>query len=264
MPRGWLHKFKASYRDSLEHWRDSDGTIYRMERWRLRIMTYKPNLEFLASAFDDDPSVKKRGDLFFLASSLLDDCDDLSQAMDTGVKLLELMYGLARLESDLQGRASYGIYASRAPKTTGPRDADTVDALVHVNHGLQQPALRNPIVRELLFAPQNFLQAQSDSKVEEVFRLISRFELDWVNLYRVLEHIQGDVGGDIWRSDWASRRDINRFNHTANSYVTTGDFARHGPKPFQPPSDPLTLEEAQSLILGVVKRWVHSRRSDTA
>ena len=79
-----------------------------------------------------------------------------------------------------------------------------------------------------------------------------------MNLYRILDFVRHAKGGieGIVTSGYATKRELNRFTHTANSHDATGDDSRHGALNHQPPKDPMTLEEARTLIRSVVKQWL--------
>src|SRR5262245_12013504 len=77
----------------------------------------------------------------------------------------------------------------------------------------------------------------------------------WANLYKALEVVQDEIGGDIHRKGWASKRELDRFTQTANSTSAVGRDARHAKRRFTPPKRPMSLEEADELIRNVLMRW---------
>jgi hypothetical protein len=101
-----------------------------------------------------------------------------------------------------------------------------------------------------------------DKVVADVLRLVALKPLDWVNLYRILEIIGHDVGGrhGISGHRWATEAALDRFRHTANSRAAIGDEARHGKESTQPPSDPMTLPEARSLIETILHNWMRAKK----
>jgi hypothetical protein len=103
--------------------------------------------------------------------------------------------------------------------------------------------------------------AQSNENVAKVLRLLSKGDYDWVNLYRIFEVIEGDVGGisQIIQEAWATEPAIKRFKHTANSVGAIGDDARHGKETTQPPKNPMTISETKSLIETILHNWLRSK-----
>jgi hypothetical protein len=49
------------------------------------------------------------------------------------------------------------------------------------------------------------------------------------------------------------------FRRTANSFEAVGLDARHGVEQNQPPSTPMDLSEARSLITTLVHAWLRSK-----
>src|SRR6266849_8946952 len=79
----------------------------------------------------------------------------------------------------------------------------------------------------------------------------------WVELYRLYEVIESDIGRPvIVANGWVSDRDIGRFKHTANSVEAAGDEARHGKEETDPPARPLSLAEARTLIDRLLSGWL--------
>ena len=105
--------------------------------------------------------------------------------------------------------------------------------------------------------------AQGDENVAKVLRLLGNVGYDWVNLYRIYEVMEEDVGGisKITQEGWATETAIRRFKHTGNSVGAIGDEARHGIETTQPPKNPMTFSEAKSLIETIVHNWLRSKVS---
>ena len=86
--------------------------------------------------------------------------------------------------------------------------------------------------------------------------------LDWVDLYRIYEVIESDMGRSvILAKRWATNADIKLFKHTANSVAATGDQARHGKETSTPPVKPLTLSEARALVDTLLRAWLAHKAS---
>jgi hypothetical protein len=85
--------------------------------------------------------------------------------------------------------------------------------------------------------------ALADPSVAKVLRLQS-LPIDWVNLYRILEVIQADVGGSkpIRDNGWATKTALDRFEHSTNDPSTSGDQSRHGHRNIKPPANPMHFE----------------------
>lgn len=70
--------------------------------------------------------------------------------------------------------------------------------------------------------------ATKDATVSRALRLFGSDVHDWVNLYRIYEIIESDMGGLIAMINlgWTSKLRVSNFKHTANSVSAAGDEAR--------------------------------------
>ena len=86
-------------------------------------------------------------------------------------------------------------------------------------------------------------------------------EDSWINLYKVYEIIEEDVGkvkkcSRIVNNGWATKSDISRFKQTAQSRAVLGDYARHAADKYKPPARPMSLSEAKSLVRNILMKWL--------
>ena len=99
--------------------------------------------------------------------------------------------------------------------------------------------------------------AESSDDVARVLQFFKGGEHDWGKLYNILEIIEASVGHNgITNMGWATKGQLKRFRHTANSPQAAGAAARHGHERTQPPPKPMTLNEAQELIRLVARQWL--------
>jgi hypothetical protein len=77
-------------------------------------------------------------------------------------------------------------------------------------------------------------------------------------LYVVLEDAIDELGGSSGiQAAGVSWEEVKRFKQTANSHETLGEDARHGAsKEIQPPDDPMSIEEARTMIDQIVDHWI--------
>ena len=102
-----------------------------------------------------------------------------------------------------------------------------------------------------------------DSKAE-VLNYLKAESTEMANLYKIYEIIRANVGSDKSMRDngWASMSQFKSFRTTANSPHAMGYKARHGVWREQLPKNPMSLNEAESLILHLVKCWFDSKITD--
>jgi hypothetical protein len=97
--------------------------------------------------------------------------------------------------------------------------------------------------------------AEEDEIVKNVFRQITEFEHNWINLYKVYEIVNKDAGKKKIEQ-WITKDKISQFTHTANSQSAIGDDARHGVDKHTPPKEPMSLYEADALIMTLLQKWL--------
>ncbi len=104
--------------------------------------------------------------------------------------------------------------------------------------------------------------AASDENVKKALRLLGSGDLSWVDLNRIWEVVEGDVGGEheLKKKNWVPRVKLDLFGRNANSSAAVGDAARHGRQSGEPPKEPMDLYEAQALIKTLVKKWLESKK----
>lgn len=93
--------------------------------------------------------------------------------------------------------------------------------------------------------------ALKDRAVAKALRLSSR-ELDWVNLCRIHEVMQEDIGG-------MSKGDFSALTGSANNSSVSGDLARHGDIKCDTPKKTITLAKAQHLIKQTMRKWIQDK-----
>jgi len=96
--------------------------------------------------------------------------------------------------------------------------------------------------------------AEEDETVKNVFRQITEFDRNWINLYKVYEIVNKDAGKKKIQQ-WTKDK-IGDFKRTANSQKAIGDDARHGVDDNDPQKEPMSLSEAKALIMTLLQKWL--------
>lgn len=99
--------------------------------------------------------------------------------------------------------------------------------------------------------------ALTNKNIGRAFRLFSGVQADWSSLYKIYEIIEINVG-KVWTRGWVSKDEINRFTQTANSTAALGDDARHSNYKVPAPAEPMSLDEARTLIRKLLTKWSQS------
>lgn len=105
------------------------------------------------------------------------------------------------------------------------------------------------------------VKLSEDPKVSWVLELFnSENPYTWVNLYRILEVIDSDK--DVVDNGWSNRTEKNRFTHTADNPGASGKDARHGFRKYDPPRNPMTLDEAKEFICNIFDKWIKYKKDN--
>lgn len=232
-----------------------------MAGWEFELTGANLDLELLASLFDGGQvRVIRHDDNFWLRADNIAATADADDARLAGAALLRTINGVAVLTSSGTGRASLGsmVHTDAVGKTStvltpGPAKVTlrTMPPKVLIN-GVAAPSKEQRFVDAAL----------SSADIEHVLRIYGSRELDWRDLYVILDVIEEDVGGEtaLANKGWAPPADLKRFTHTANSRRAIGDRARHG-RNWDAPKDPMNLGDARRLIDHLVDRWLGEKIS---
>lgn len=235
--------------------------------WLVRIAGENlDELEVLSGIFNSrELAIIRDKEGFFLKSTDFDSLKDASDVLNRAKQIITLINGALNWVLGTQNQ----LTADCVIKMNGDGSrminlflTDTIQirekismSLIEADGTVQEFHQVDPI--------PNWVQiAKNDDSVSKVLRLRCTAPNDWVNLYRIYEVIEGDVGGmsKITDSKWTTEKEIKRFKHTANSPSTTGDASRHGKESTHPPSNPMSISEAEFLIKSILNHWVRSKK----
>jgi hypothetical protein len=102
--------------------------------------------------------------------------------------------------------------------------------------------------------------ALDNDHVARALALLAR-EPTWYDLYKVLELIEQDVGGEraLQSLSWEQADELRRFTHTANNAGALGLDARHARLDWQPPANPMPLTDATDMIRRLMEKWLATK-----
>lgn len=228
-------------------------------RWEVQLTGDPTDLQMLADTFTGEAmQVAQSGKEYVLRSSHFELLDSAASVRESAIELVTALSGSVRLTLGAREAIGVGAAVSRV-RPNGKRESITVlvgQAVSHeralpitVVHGTQIHRPADPILKWLPLATQNPVVAKA-------LRLRNAGDLEWVDLYRLYEVIQNDVGRSMHQLGWASHDELERFARTANSVAATGDKARHGVERTDPPPKPMPLPDARELIDRIMKAWL--------
>jgi len=240
------------------------------KRWLVRLSGSPGDLEDLATSFtSDDRRVFKESDLFYLTSSDYLPEMDANEVRQRALEHIQMMNGSAILQflnnrqvkiDDVISQNQDGTrihYMTIVAETVSARARGTLSA---VSNGSERIVPSTPTM-----AAWVSLAAQ-DGAIQKALRILGESVHDWVDLYKLYEVVEEDVGGSekdgqkkIIRNGWANKEKIELFKHTANCTKAIGDASRHGHSRWEQPDKPMTIAEAKSLIFPLLVQWMDSK-----
>ena len=209
-----------------------------------------------------------RSSLYIYKSLRFATCQSSSEVAAIARKDFAIIYGILAFTRNSEQRLIVG--AVRKPNAAGTHDIfvemEGVQLRAEVGVlGVTVTDQQGNIVSQVVPLPQSKRianLARADDAVQKVMRLFGASDRgSWVGLYRIFEVVSGDVGGNssLLAHGWGSRKNLDRFKHSANSVDSAGDMARHGSEISKPPSNPMTLEEAVAYVNFLVQAWLASK-----
>jgi len=239
-----------------------------MPTWEIQLQGNANDLAFLAEHLTSSPTVVRRladGDGFVLQLDKFDECGTAAEVAAVAAEVAAALSGTLKWDRNseeplhvgavVETRSNGGKNITSRPGTgkygyrgyaagLAQRDADGAE--------LPAPAPRSISVIQL---------THSDVAVERAMRLFAADSTSWVGLYRILEVIDEDVGGEkrLTALEGAAKMPIKDFKHSANSVEVAGDESRHGVEPGDPPARPMTIEEARTFVRNLMDSWLTSK-----
>ena len=209
-----------------------------------------PLFENVSSCYQGDfAKISKIGDYWFLESSAFDRCATGLEVLPIAAHILRLIHHVTAIYSGLfspfeigfvECFSDAGVYINRTIHTSQR-------VQIYSGEGLEE--LREPRGKSTLGSA--FVGAAwKDKKLEEALALIGDGEdMQWPQLYNILEFLGGE--NTIVNKKWATRPQIRRLRQTANHHRHLGS-----PKEYPLPAKPPSRDEARSMVLGLLKKWI--------
>jgi len=128
-----------------------------------------------------------------------------------------------------------------------------------VTHGINEVnAMRTFLERKQSEMPDVVQLYRKNEDVRATLYYFGQEGNPWPHLYKVREIIADAVGGDsrIVELNWCSKKELSRFDRSANHQEAIGQFSRHTRAKADPPPNLMTETDARAFILKILRRWV--------
>lgn len=236
-----------------------------MAQWEIQLGGSKSDLDDLCAVFTSPPiKVESRGNSYFLKAESLSALQSHKEVEVQAAELVALLAGASRLT--LGSRATIHVANIALLNDDGTRSVflaahDTIGVTVRAELEIRSADGKITRVLPAARAPEWMSIAVSNPAVAKALRLFGANSGSWVDLYRILEVIIGNVGGvdALAARGWITKAKIRLFKHTANSVAASGDEARHGHEDSSPPPLPMDLSEARALLSVVLQSWLREK-----
>lgn len=240
--------------------------------WQVQIHGWPSDLEHLAHHFTT-PNRKvvrdTRGDGFVYETDSFIRCQTSEDVLNLASEDLRVLSGVLKLIRDSPEPLRVGaVYRLNA---NGGRDAfvsinETVCARAELGEvTVSTTGSDGNIITRQAPPPRTIAVANlssTDANVAKALRLLAAPDhKSWVNMYRIHEVIELDVGGEhaLIKKRWGLQKDLKRFKHSANSVEVAGDDARHGKEENIPPPNPMSIEAAAEYLMYVLQTWIAAK-----
>jgi hypothetical protein len=235
-------------------------------RWEVGLSGDEPDLWFLATYFSTgSPRVVRahRNEGYALCDDSFDQLETDESIRERAAELLHVLVGALRLDEQQTGSIAVGAvvrvledgqHAAHVFAHDTVRFRDEASAEV-VRQGSVAPEPIQPVQKRAVGL------ASSDAAVAKVLRLLGKGDDNWVNLYRVFEVVEEDLGGQhqAQQAGLVADADIRRFKHSSNSVAVGGDDARHGKGREAAPASPMSLSEATKFVKRFARAWLERK-----
>lgn len=237
-----------------------------MAEWLVGLKGDKAELEYLCKLCKPSSqscTVMEQHGTYYLKSALFDSSIDAHEVLETASRILDVLNGIVRLVfSSSQGAEVTSILGTENDEKPPTQYIMPIGIPSEEKFGIPTILVGQELPEEASIPGSKWLEiAEKDTQVDKALALYGGLEPNWRNLYIVLEAIEDDVGGEkeLIKEDWAPKGNIKLFKQTAANFRVLGREARHSTGSFEPPSKPMRLKEAQSLIRDILEKWLCSK-----
>jgi|HubBroStandDraft_3_1064219.scaffolds.fasta_scaffold164032_1 hypothetical protein len=219
-------------------------------KYAVQLLDATKVLENVADCFQGDSArIRKLGDDWFLESSAFEACTAAHEVYPIADEILRLIHRVFALYMGLFSPLRIG-YVQACNEAGVPTNRPLRD-ITRFNVYLSPEELQTSHGGQSLGASL-VGRATVNTNVHEALALVGENELQWPQIYDILEFLGGMNG--IVKRKWATREVVGKYWRTANIHRHLGS-----PKKKPLPADPPSISEARAFALNFLKRWISSQ-----
>lgn len=233
-------------------------------RWKVGLRGEEKNLKLLAAHFSTPEAriTEEKGN-FFISSSGFDELTDSHVVVKRAEELLgQIIPAMGFARSRPLGEVSVDAVTHEHVKEGKPRITHHHEAkmtlALQVKWNISPPTLEIPPSPPDSLPETLVALATNNGDVRRILALCSSKELNFVQLYKILEVVEKAAGGGadkvrVDEMDWCTKTERDRFTVTANDPILSGDQARHAVFRNDWSGKPMSIAEARAFIRRMVR-----------
>lgn len=246
--------------------------------WDVEIVCDQPILADFADGLYGEGVVVASGASHKLNPTLFDSTASYDEAMAIAGRAVDEINGFLKVFLRSRAKVSVGRVSREEPGEPRVHYISVMDSVslwssvfggtlgsgVDASPAGAAVVLQLPDYRNSFAAWQAFVREHRAA--EDVLKYLAGSLSDWTNLWRLVEVVEHDVGGERALLDlgWVDAERYKLFKRTANDPAVAGPTARHGARKNMPTPGPMDISEARSLTLEILRRRVAAFGDDGA
>ena len=199
---------------------------------------------------------KEKGNIYYLKSTYFNNLNYEYEARNKAEHLITLINGATELTLYRKKPVERMNLAIKINDNGSKSFSYSIPCTANIIPKMKESTIdeRKKLLKEWVIA------SLKDDKIATLFEFICSDSNKWYLLYKRLELVQVDLGGEtkLINKKWVPESEIKLFKHTANCYKAIGIEARHYNSKKRP-SNPMTYPDAKKLIEKINLKWLEER-----
>jgi hypothetical protein len=218
--------------------------------WGIKLCGHEFDLEYWRDTLKEpfDPAVVQQGDVFILHASEFQSCDSAPAVLEKAIPLFDVLNGAMRTATGAQPVRYCGIYELRADSWRESSHVFPPSPITDLRAKLNMdPVIPAPPPTRSNVQVWMEISEKSDHLADA---LIYFGRGEWFDVYKAVECLEAFAGGgdsDLRLKKWIEPASLILLKRTANC------FHRHRRGAFEPPKDPMTLEQARRMLAKLIE-----------
>lgn len=233
-----------------------------MLEWNIKLKGNKTILNDLILILDsEDITFFEKNDEFFCNIEKLNRLEDARKVHENAIEIITYINGISKIyygdpftiEFDCLEKYENG-------KHIGSFNffEDVVKVSDRTNFIIGEIPKERKLLLKKLYPFKSWISyASKNQNTAKVLRLYSSKEHNWDNLFKIYEVVKADIGNNFENLNIVQKDQLIIFRRSAQHPFVSGDEARHGYSTEEPPENPMTLSEANSFIISLIKNWLN-------